>query len=87
MKSVSPTGTTASSGTKRKRGSEPKFYSVRVGHRPGIYHSWNECLDQVRGFKNATCRICHAKEQAPGSRSVDSQVIPKIGGCGAILGW
>ena len=54
-KSGSTTYTTASSGTKRKRVVEPKFYSVRVGHRPGIYHSWNECLSQVKGFKNATC--------------------------------
>ncbi|MCJ1403192.1 hypothetical protein MMC11_006415 [Xylographa trunciseda] len=53
-KSGSTTYTTASSGTKRKRIVEPKFYSVRVGHSPGIYHSWNECLSQVKGFKNAT---------------------------------
>ncbi|MCJ1438313.1 hypothetical protein MMC27_007701 [Xylographa pallens] len=53
-KSGSTTYTTASSGTKRKRVVEPKFYSVRVGHNPGIYHSWNECLSQVKGFKNAT---------------------------------
>ncbi|MCJ1288060.1 hypothetical protein MMC26_007413 [Xylographa opegraphella] len=53
-KSGSTTYTTASSGTKRKRVVEPKFYSVRVGHRPGIYHTWNECLSQVKGFKNAT---------------------------------
>ncbi|MCJ1386973.1 hypothetical protein MMC17_010102 [Xylographa soralifera] len=53
-KSGSTSYTTASSGMKRKRIIEPKFYSVRVGHNPGIYHSWNECLSQVKGFKNAT---------------------------------
>jgi len=57
LKSASPTGTAASSGTKRKRVAEPKYYSVRVGHRPGIYYSWSECLRQVKGFKNATCTI------------------------------
>src|SRR4051794_28709642 len=30
----------SSTGTKRKRDSEPKFYAVRVGFRPGIYYSW-----------------------------------------------
>ncbi|KAI9703914.1 MAG: hypothetical protein M1820_005696 [Bogoriella megaspora] len=49
---ISPTPTSA--GTKRKREAPAKFYSVRVGHNPGIYHSWADCLEQVKGFKNAT---------------------------------
>ena len=28
----------------------------RVGYRPGIYHTWADCLEQVKGFKKATCR-------------------------------
>lgn len=43
-------------GTKRKRetkSSMPKFYAVRVGKEPGIYHTWAECLNQVRGFPKA----------------------------------
>ena len=46
----------ATAGTKRKReGSKQttKFYAVRVGKEPGIYYSWPECLDQVRGFPKA----------------------------------
>lgn len=46
----------SSAGVKRKRetkSSQPKFYAVRVGKAPGIYHSWNDCLDQVRGFPKA----------------------------------
>ncbi|KAF2478850.1 ribonuclease H [Neohortaea acidophila] len=31
-----------------------KFYAVRVGKAPGIYHSWADCLDQVRGYPNAS---------------------------------
>ena len=42
-----------STGTKRKRESALKFYAVRIGKEPGIYHSWAECLDQVRGFPKA----------------------------------
>ena len=41
-------------GTKRKRDA-PKFYAVRAGIQPGIYHSWNDCLAQVRGHKRAVC--------------------------------
>jgi len=57
VKSASPAGTTASAGTKRKRAAEPKFYAVRVGNHPGIYHTWADCLEQVKGFKKATCTL------------------------------
>lgn len=42
-------------GGKRKREPKnmPKFYAVRTGKSPGIYHTWAECLDQVRGFPRA----------------------------------
>jgi hypothetical protein len=45
----------AAAGTKRKRMSEPKFYAVQAGHRPGVYTSWTDCLNQIRGFKGAKC--------------------------------
>lgn len=45
----------SSAGAKRKRATDPKFYAVRAGHKPGIYHTWNDCLEQVRGFKKALC--------------------------------
>jgi len=49
--------TTSSMGSKRKRGMEVKYYAVRVGHQPGIYHTWADCLAQVKGYKNATCML------------------------------
>lgn len=49
-----PNNTTA--GTKRKRGpTEQKFYAVAKGKKPGVYYTWEECLDQVRGQKGALC--------------------------------
>lgn len=30
-----------------------KFYVVWVGHNPGIYDSWEDCEDQVKGFPEA----------------------------------
>lgn len=41
--------------SKRKRMVDPKFYAVRFGNTPGIYHSYPECLEQVKGFKKASC--------------------------------
>ena len=53
--SVTPKASSATSGLKRKRESSAKFYAVRLGHKPGIYHTWPDCLAQVKGFKGATC--------------------------------
>ncbi len=30
-----------------------KFYAVRMGRKPGIYHTWDECKAQVIGFSGA----------------------------------
>src|SRR3989338_4575190 len=30
-----------------------KYYAVRIGRVPGVYHTWNECQAQVMGFSNA----------------------------------
>lgn len=55
QKSTSLSGSFVSNGTKRKRVAEPKFYAVRVGYQPGIYHTWADCLEQVKGYKKALC--------------------------------
>ncbi|TKA64464.1 hypothetical protein B0A49_07084 [Cryomyces minteri] len=63
-----------SAGTKRKRPSESKFYAVRIGYTPAIYHSWADCLKQVRGFKNATFKSftsLHDAESFMGSSSFE----------------
>ena len=31
----------------------PTFYAVSVGKKPGIYSSWKECEENVKGFPNA----------------------------------
>ena len=30
-----------------------KVYAVAMGHKPGIYNSWEECKSQTHGFKKA----------------------------------
>ncbi|KAL8827559.1 MAG: hypothetical protein Q9191_003110 [Dirinaria sp. TL-2023a] len=54
VKSVSTGLTAASAGTKRRRAAEPKFYAVRAGFSPGVYHTWDDCKTQIKGFKGAT---------------------------------
>ncbi|KAJ5090350.1 Ribosomal protein L9/RNase H1 N-terminal [Penicillium argentinense] len=41
-----------SAGAKRKR-TNSKYYAVKKGFKPGIYHGWNDCLAQITGFKGA----------------------------------
>ncbi|TQS34372.1 hypothetical protein Golomagni_05246 [Golovinomyces magnicellulatus] len=43
---------------KRPRSNETratKFYAVRAGAKPGIYGTWEECQEQIVGFKGACC--------------------------------
>lgn len=58
---ASPVESTTSQpvGAKRKRTAEPKFYAVKFGFQPGVYHTWNDCLTQVTGFKGAVCRLLY----------------------------
>ncbi|KAG8626059.1 hypothetical protein KVT40_006460 [Elsinoe batatas] len=51
-------------GQKRKRGTEPKFYAVYRGSKPGIYHDWNECRAQITGFKGAIFKSFPTHEEA-----------------------
>ena len=43
-----------------------KFYAVKKGNKPGIYHSWDECKKQVEGFSGAVYKsfktLSEAKE-------------------------
>ncbi|BGP38011.1 hypothetical protein JCM10449v2_001938 [Rhodotorula kratochvilovae] len=35
------------------KGSKAGFYAVRVGRKPGVYTSWDDCAAQVNGFQGA----------------------------------
>lgn len=41
-----------------------KFYAVKTGINPGIYHDWDECKKQVIGFKNASYKGFDSLEEA-----------------------
>lgn len=41
-----------------------KFYAVRVGKTPGIYQTWNQAEEQVKGFSGAECKSFPTLEEA-----------------------
>lgn len=40
------------------------FYAVASGRRPGIYDTWAQCEDQVKGFKNAKYKKFNTRQEA-----------------------
>lgn len=40
------------------------FYAVRVGKKPGIYRTWDECKEQVHGAKGAEYKKFKTREEA-----------------------
>ncbi|KAL5116689.1 hypothetical protein ACEQ8H_005438 [Pleosporales sp. CAS-2024a] len=43
-----PTSVTSSG---KRKSSPAKFYAVKVGRQPGIYHSWDDCKAQTHGMR------------------------------------
>lgn len=41
-----------------------KYYAVKIGRIPGIYTSWSECLEQVKGFSGASYKSFTTKSEA-----------------------
>lgn len=41
-----------------------KYYAVRMGRNPGIYNTWQECKDEVIGFKGAAYKKFNSYEEA-----------------------
>ena len=41
-----------------------KYYAVKRGKTPGIYHSWDDCRAQVEGYSGALYKGFAAMEEA-----------------------
>lgn len=41
-----------------------KYYAVRIGRNPGIYHTWDECKRETMGFKGASFKKFSTREDA-----------------------
>ncbi|KAI0067219.1 ribonuclease H-like protein [Artomyces pyxidatus] len=46
------------------KASKPAFYAVKKGRVPGIYRTWDECEDQVKGFNAAVYKKFHDRQSA-----------------------
>ncbi|XP_005099284.1 ribonuclease H1 [Aplysia californica] len=40
------------------------YYAVKRGRKPGVYHSWPECHEQVKGFSNPVFKKFSSSEDA-----------------------
>lgn len=43
-----------------------KYYAVKVGRKTGVYHTWDECKEQVDGFEGALYKSFSKLEDAEG---------------------
>ena len=41
-----------------------KYYAVKEGRRPGIYYTWDECKEQVTGYKGAIYKKFSSRDDA-----------------------
>lgn len=41
-----------------------KFYAVRNGRKPGIYHTWEQCKNMVDGYAGAVYKSFKTREEA-----------------------
>ncbi len=41
-----------------------KYYAVRIGRNPGIYHTWDDCKRETMGFKGASFKKFSTREDA-----------------------
>ena len=41
-----------------------KFYAVRKGRKTGVFHSWPECQDQIKGYSGAEYKSFKSEEEA-----------------------
>lgn len=41
-----------------------KWYAVTVGKVPGVYNTWNECVQNVSGYSNNSYKGFETREEA-----------------------
>ncbi|EPZ58688.1 caulimovirus viroplasmin family protein [[Clostridium] sordellii ATCC 9714] len=54
-----------------------KYYAVKVGKKPGIYKTWDECKEQVNKFPGAIYKSFKTLEEAE-KFSGEKRVLMKI---------
>ena len=47
-----------------------KYYAVLKGRKPGVFTSWKDCEQQIKGFSGALYKSFKTKEEAEGALSL-----------------
>lgn len=55
-----------------------KFYAVKVGKKPGVYLTWDECKKQVDKFSGAIYKSFKTLEEAESFAGIKSKKVSKI---------
>ena len=55
---------------------KPKFYAVKKGLRPGIYHTWPECQEQTKGVSGAAFKSFSTQQAA--NEYLESGTVPLV---------
>ncbi|KAL3143430.1 hypothetical protein ABBQ38_15531 [Trebouxia sp. C0009 RCD-2024] len=55
---------------------KPKFYAVKKGLRPGIYHTWPECQEQTKGVSGAAFKSFSTQQGA--DQYLESGTVPLV---------
>lgn len=53
-----------------------KFYAVKMGLRPGIYHTWPECQEQTKGVSGAAFKSFSTQQAA--DEYLESGTVPLV---------
>lgn len=52
------------------------YYAVAKGRQVGIFHTWAECQQSVKGFKNALFRKTETREEAEAFIKPQEEIVP-----------
>jgi ribonuclease HI len=66
----------------KRSSSKSKVYAVAVGRQPGIYHTWDECKDQVHGYPKSVYKSFLTRQDAEqfiSQKQQQSGNIPTVG--------
>ena len=63
-----------------------KLYAVKKGRQPGLYTSWKEAEEQVKGYRNAVHRAFSSKKEAETYLQGDEEPAPEAEGAAGCSG-
>lgn len=69
------------------KGNKKKWYVVWKGRNPGIYETWDECSDQVNGYKRSQHKAYSSEQEAKNAFKNSYYVVWRGHTPGIYIGW